>query len=52
MLFKQYAALFEEGGFKLLSFSVDPDFGNCIDGLFLADLHQMKASKRKRYLEG
>jgi putative hemolysin len=52
MLFKQYAALFEEGGFKLLSFSVDPDFGNCIDGLFLADLHQMKASKRKRYLKG
>lgn len=50
MLFKQYAALFEEGGFKLLSFSLDPEFGNCIDGLFLADLSQLKASKRKRYI--
>ncbi len=37
VLFKQYAALFEEGGFQLLAFSVDPDFSDCIDGLFMAD---------------
>ncbi|NIB39263.1 lysophospholipid acyltransferase family protein [Pseudomaricurvus alkylphenolicus] len=50
VLFKQYAALFEEGGFQLLAFSVDPDFADCIDGLFLADLSKLKAAKRKRYL--
>lgn len=50
VLFKQYAALFEAGGFQLLAFSVDPDFSDCIDGLFLADLTRLKPSKRKRYL--
>ncbi|WP_439134546.1 GNAT family N-acyltransferase [Pseudomaricurvus sp.] len=50
VLFKQYAALFEEGGFQLLAFSVDPDFSDCIDGLFLADLTKLKPAKRKRYL--
>ncbi|BFM05871.1 lysophospholipid acyltransferase family protein [Halioxenophilus aromaticivorans] len=50
VLFKQYAALYEEGGFKLLAFNVDPNFSDCIDGLFIADLHQLKAAKRKRYL--
>ncbi|UXI03314.1 lysophospholipid acyltransferase family protein [Photobacterium sp. TY1-4] len=50
VLFKQYASLFEDGGFRLITFSVDPDFGNCIDGLFMADLTQMKPAKRKRYL--
>lgn len=52
MLFKQYAALFEDGGFQLLAFGIDPDFGDCIDGLFLADLTKLKPAKRKRYLEG
>lgn len=50
VLFKQYAALYEQGGFKLLAFNVDPDFANCIDGLFIADLTKMKANKRKRYI--
>lgn len=50
VLFKQYAALFEEGGFQLLAFSIDPDFSDCIDGLFLADLTRLKPAKRKRYL--
>ncbi|WP_317930009.1 lysophospholipid acyltransferase family protein [Halioxenophilus sp. WMMB6] len=50
VLFKQYAALYEEGGFQLLGFNIDPDFANCIDGLFIADLNQLKANKRKRYL--
>lgn len=52
VMFKQYAALFEEGGFQLLAFSVDPDFSDCIDGLFLADLSQLKPAKRKRYFGG
>jgi len=50
VLFKQYAALFEEGGFTLMDFGVDAEFGHCVDGLFIADLHALKAAKRKRYL--
>lgn len=50
VLFKQYAALFEEGGFVLMDFGVDVDFGDCIDGLFIADLTKLKPAKRKRYL--
>jgi len=50
VLFKQYAALYEDGGYKLLAFSVDSEFGNCVDGLFMADLTYMKAAKRARYL--
>ncbi|MEN9867974.1 MAG: hypothetical protein RL748_3564 [Pseudomonadota bacterium] len=50
VLYKQYAALFDEGGFQLLSFGVDSEFGHCVDGLFVADLHLLKASKRERYL--
>lgn len=49
-LFKQYTELCEPGGVKFLSFSVDPDFNNCIDGLVLVDLEKVKASKAKRYL--
>ncbi|WP_086930375.1 GNAT family N-acyltransferase [Agarilytica rhodophyticola] len=51
ILFKQYTAIFENGGFNNIVFSVDPDFGDCLDGLCLADLHKLKASKRKRYIE-
>lgn len=50
VLFKQYAALYEEGGYQSLAFSVDSEFGNCVDGLFVGDLTYMKASKRARYL--
>jgi hypothetical protein len=50
VLFKQYAALYEEGGYQLIAFSVDSEFGNCVDGLFIADLTLMKAPKRARYL--
>lgn len=50
VLYKQYAALFEDDGYRLLDFSVDSDFGHCIDGLFMADLSTMKAAKRARYI--
>ena len=49
-LFKQYTELCEPGGVQFLSFSVDPEFNNCIDGLVLVDLEKVKASKAKRYL--
>jgi hypothetical protein len=50
VLFKQYASLYEDGGYQLLAFSVDSEFGNCVDGLFMADLTLMKAAKRARYI--
>ncbi|VUD51703.1 hypothetical protein TDB9533_01480 [Thalassocella blandensis] len=51
VLFKQYTALFEKGGFYSIVFSVDPDFGDCLDGLCMADMSKLKPSKRKRYIE-
>ena len=50
ILFKQYAALFEEQGFKALVFSVDPDFGDCLDGMCMGDMSKLKASRKKRYI--
>jgi putative hemolysin len=51
VLYKQYAALYETGGYQSLAFSVDTEFGNCVDGLFVGDLTFMKAAKRTRYLQ-
>jgi putative hemolysin len=50
MLFKQYTAQLEPGGFHTLAFSIDPDFADCIDGFCLAELSHLKAAKRKRYI--
>jgi hypothetical protein len=50
VLFKQYAALFENDGFQALECSVDPSFGDCVDVLCMADLNRLKATKRKRYI--
>lgn len=50
-LFKQYTELCNPGGVQFLSFSIDPDFNNCIDGLVLVDLKSVKENKAKRYLE-
>lgn len=49
-LYKQYTETYKTGGVHFLSFSVDPDFNHCIDGLVLADLHQLKEKKRLRYM--
>ncbi len=49
-LYKQYTETYQEGGVHFLSFSVDPDFNHCIDGLVLTDLHKLKDKKRKRYM--
>ncbi|HEY7774566.1 MAG TPA: GNAT family N-acyltransferase [Marinagarivorans sp.] len=50
VLFKQYMSIFEDGGFASLVFSVDPDFGDCLDGLCMADVTALKPAKRKRYI--
>lgn len=49
-LYKQYTELCEPGGARFLSFGVDPDFNNSVDGLIEVDLHRIKPKKRERYL--
>ena len=49
-LYKQYTETYESGGVKFLDFNVDAKFANCVDGLVLADLNQLKPAKRERYL--
>ncbi len=49
-LYKQYTELCEEGGVQFVDFNIDQDFGDCIDGLVMVDLHTLKPSRRKRYL--
>ena len=49
-LYKQYTELCEPGGVTFLDFGVDPDFGDCVDGLVLVDMTQLKEKKRLRYL--
>ncbi|KZZ37283.1 hypothetical protein A3757_11920 [Oleiphilus sp. HI0117] len=49
-LYKQYSDLCEPGGLKFLGFGVDPDFGDCIDGLVMVDVSKIKEKKRKRYI--
>lgn len=49
-LFKQYGELCDNDGVKFLSFGVDPNFANCVDGLVLVDITQLKEKKRNRYM--
>ena len=49
-LYKQYSQLCESGGVNFLDFNIDPDFGNCIDGLVVVDLKKLKNKKKKRYM--
>lgn len=49
-LYKQYSELCEPGGAHFLAFGVDPDFGDCIDGLVLIDIEKIKPHKKQRYI--
>lgn len=49
-LYKQYTELCHEGGVSFAAFSVDPEFGHCVDGLVTVDLTHLKDKKRERYL--
>lgn len=49
-LYKQYTELCEPGGAQFLTFSIDPSFGHCIDGLILIDIAKLKEKKRQRYM--
>ncbi|MFN0169635.1 MAG: lysophospholipid acyltransferase family protein [Bryobacteraceae bacterium] len=46
VLVRQYAKL----GGRILGFSVDPGFGNCVDGLILVDLRKTDRVVLERYL--
>jgi len=49
-LYKQYSELCDAGGVHFLSFNIDPDFNDCIDGLVLTDVSKLKAKKYQRYI--
>ncbi|MBV2129431.1 GNAT family N-acyltransferase [Arsukibacterium indicum] len=49
-LYKQYSELCQPGGASFLAFSTDPAFADCVDGLVLVDLQQLKPAKQARYL--
>ena len=50
-LYKQYAELCEPGGVICLDFNIDPAFNNCVDGLIIVDIHKLKETKRRRYID-
>lgn len=50
-LYKQYSEIAEDGGVKFLSFNIDNNFGDCIDGFILVEVEKIKESARQRYIE-
>ncbi len=49
-LYKQYTDVCEPGGVEFHAFSIDADFGNCVDGFIMVDLERLKPRKRQRYI--
>ncbi|WP_410016256.1 lysophospholipid acyltransferase family protein [Sodalis sp. C49] len=49
-LYKQYSELCATGGVQFIDFGSDPAFNNCIDGLVLVDLTQLKPARYARYI--
>lgn len=49
-MYKQYTELCERGGVEFVDFNIDPVFANCIDGLVVVDLQQVKPAKLSRYM--
>lgn len=49
-LYKQYSELCVEGGVSFADFSIDPSFGNCLDGLILVRMNMLTEKKHKRYV--
>jgi len=50
-LYKQYTEICKSGGVRFLAFNIDPDFNNCVDGLVMVDLTQLKRKARQRYID-
>ncbi len=53
-LYKQYSELCDntnsKNGSQFIAFNIDSDFSNCIDGLVLVSVEQIKAKKIERYI--
>jgi hypothetical protein len=49
-LYKHYTQAALPGGVSVAAFSIDRQFGECVDGFVLADLDQLTPRKRRRYL--
>jgi 1-acyl-sn-glycerol-3-phosphate acyltransferase len=49
-LYKQYTELCEGRGVEFMGFSIDKDFGDCLDGFIFVKIDKVKESKRKRYI--
>ncbi|KAA8996384.1 lysophospholipid acyltransferase family protein [Affinibrenneria salicis] len=49
-LYKQYSEVCEPGGVQFIDFGIDPGFSNCVDGLVLVDLTQLKPARYQRYI--
>lgn len=50
VLYKRYTELCKKQGIQFLGFNIDHNFSDCIDGLILLDLKNLKNKKRKRYI--
>ncbi len=49
-LYKQYSEVAEDSGVKFLSFNIDSDFADCVDGFIIVDVGMIKESMKKRYI--
>jgi putative hemolysin len=50
-LYKQYTDLCEDGGVEFYGFSIDREFGDCLDGFIFVKIDKVKEKKRKRYIK-
>lgn len=50
-LYKQYTDLCVSGGATFHDFSIDPLFGNCIDGFICVEVSKIDPTKRQRYID-
>ncbi|MBD3409484.1 MAG: GNAT family N-acetyltransferase [Ignavibacteriales bacterium] len=49
-LYRQYSQLTEPGGARFVSFSVDPEFNDCVDALTLVEIAKIRKNKFDRYI--
>lgn len=50
-LYKQYSELCDDKGCHFIDYSVDPEFGDCIDSLILVEIDKIKTKKKQRYMK-
>jgi putative hemolysin len=50
-LYKQYSELCDDQGCHFIAYSVDSQFGDCIDSLILVEIDKIKQKKKQRYMK-